>query len=45
MNLTEVTHELGNILHLLDNGDANMAAIELEYLIGRVIDAELKKKL
>ena len=45
MNLTEITHELGNILHLLDNGDANMAAVELEYLISRVIDAELKKKL
>ena len=45
MNLTEITHELENILHLLDNGDANMAAIELEYLIGRVIDAELKNKL
>ena len=43
MNLTEVTHELGNILHLLDNGDANMAAIELEHLIGRVIDGQLKK--
>jgi len=44
MNLTEVKNELENILQLLDEGDANMATTELEYLIGRLATIKQNNK-